>query len=196
VDPGLHGIRGPGGHVIDITVQMKGLKEINDALKALPVEVGSKELNGAMSAGAQVIETELQVRAPIAARAHFRARGLRVPPGTLRRAVYRVRVRELETLFHKVWRVGIRQGRGQRKAGRDAFYWWWVENGHKFVPRRAVAGGTIRSRRANATVRVSAHPFVRPTFESKKSQAVAAIIASLTERIPKAAARVARKSFF
>lgn len=180
---------------MDIELKVSGLKELNDALKALPREVSEKLLNGAVAKAAAVIRDETKLRAPIALRAHFNYRGMKAPPGTLRRAVYAVHVKEMDTFFHKLWRVGVRHGRLQQKSQRDAFYWWWVENGHKFVARRGRGLGTIRSRRAAATTRVPAYPFLRPAFEAKKDAAVEALRAYLAEAIPRTAARLNRRGF-
>lgn len=183
---------------MEIVAKVQGLSELNAALKALPRDVSEKLLNGAVSAGARVIRDETAQRAPIAVEAHFRARGRKTPPGVLKRAIYQVNVKELATFYQRVYRVGVRRGKAQQKSDRDAFYWWWVENGHKIVPRtpKGIFRGTQQSRRNAASTRVSAHPFLRPAFEAKKQAALEAIKAYLTRNIPRAAERVASKRRF
>lgn len=182
--------------MIEIELKVQGLRELNDALKALPRDVSEKLLDRAVGAGAAVVREEVARRAPIAASAHFRARGMKVPPGVLRKAVVAARAKDVATFFSRTWIVGVRHGKRFRKGGQDAFYWWWVENGHKIVSRNGgSARRTIRARRVAASGRVTANPFLRPAFELKKVAAVEAMRAFLEDQIPRAAARVSRRGF-
>jgi len=91
----------------------------------------------------------------------------------------------------QVYIVTVREGRFN---GDDAFYWTFVEKGHKFVPRnRQVSrktGRTVgwKAHRAAAeleygTASAPAYPFMRPAYESKKQQAVDVMTATLIEQI-------------
>lgn len=92
--------------------------------------------------------------------------------------------------------VTVRKG---RYNGSDAFYWRWVEHGHKFVPKNKKlsekTGRTIgwaAHRRAAeleyGTATVPAYPFMRPAYESKKTEAGAVMARALTEKIAKSVA--------
>ncbi|MEX5744654.1 HK97 gp10 family phage protein [Massilia sp. X63] len=77
-------------------------------------------------------------------------------------------------------------------GGGDAFYWRFVEHGHKFVPRNTrVSARTGRKigwaahRRAAeleyGTASAPAYPFMRPAYESKKGAATSAMTRALSE---------------
>lgn len=91
----------------------------------------------------------------------------------------------------QVYLVTVRAG---RYGGDDAFYWRFVEGGHKFVPRNknvsSKTGKTVgwaAHRRAAeleyGTARVPAYPFMRPAYESKKQDAVDVMTRTLAEQI-------------
>lgn len=81
--------------------------------------------------------------------------------------------------IRQVYLVTVRKG---GYGGDDAFYWKWVEKGHKFVPENTNYGKRGRkvgwkSHRAAALLEygdatVPAYPFMRPAYESKKAEAV------------------------
>lgn len=91
----------------------------------------------------------------------------------------------------QVYLVTVRKG---SYGGGDAFYWRWVENGHKFVPpNRNVSARTGRTvgwaahRRAAeleyGTKRTRAYPFMRPAYETKKQEAVNLMTQTLAEQL-------------
>lgn len=91
----------------------------------------------------------------------------------------------------QVYLVTVRKG---SYGGEDAFYWRWVENGHKFVPKNknvsARTGRTIgwaAHRRAAeleyGTRRTRAYPFMRPAYETKKQEAVNLMTQTLAEQM-------------
>ena len=126
------------------------------------------------------------------------------------------------------YHLGVRHGRelGRkakkvltvRKSGRigvkylnDPYYWWWVERGHKVVPRKSgQAGGgktryqqrlksgkivwrekkwnadSITGRRRTAASTVSAQPFIEPSLENKRQEAIEAMKKRLARIIEKA----------
>lgn len=148
------------------STEVKGLRELNEALKELPDRVAKNVLRGATAAGAAVIRKETKAKAPVyhgdVAKGH-------PPPGTLKRAVYQKQISERSTLVQQVFYVGVRTGRSAMKKGLDAFYWFFVELG---------------------TARMAARPFLRPAFEAKKQEAVEAIKAYLAKRIPEEAEKL------
>ena len=91
----------------------------------------------------------------------------------------------------QVYLVTVRQG---EYGGGDAFYWRFVEDGHKFVPRntnRNPKNGKKagwREHRAAAALefgsaRAPAYPFMRPAYESRKAVAVDAMTRTLAEQL-------------
>ncbi|MBD8627658.1 HK97 gp10 family phage protein [Oxalobacteraceae sp. CFBP 8753] len=88
----------------------------------------------------------------------------------------------------QVYLVTVRSG---TYGGSDAFYWRFVENGHKFVPRNTKLGkrgqktGWKEHRLAAeleyGTASAPAYPFMRPAYESKKQVSVDAMTSTLTE---------------
>jgi homoserine dehydrogenase len=77
-------------------------------------------------------------------------------------------------------------------GGGDAFYWRFVEHGHKFVPRNTKVSartgrkvGWAAHRRAAeleyGTASAPAYPFMRPAYESKKGAATSAMTRTLSE---------------
>lgn len=91
----------------------------------------------------------------------------------------------------QVYLVTVRKGNYE---GGDAFYWQWVERGHKFVPRNTKISartgrkvGWAAHRRAAeleyGTATVPAYPFMRPAYESKKQQATDVMTRALAEQL-------------
>lgn len=91
----------------------------------------------------------------------------------------------------QVYLVTVRKG---PRGGDSAYYWPWVENGHKFVPpNRNVSARTGRTigwaahRRAAeleyGTKRTRAYPFMRPGYETKKHEAVDLMTQTLAEQL-------------
>lgn len=151
-------------------VRIDGLKELQDALKKLPEKIARNGLRTAVYAGAKTIRDEAKVRAPVytgpVSEGH-------PPPGTLARSIIMKQIPEESGMYRQTFYVTVRQGKKYRKQGKkgnlsqDAFYWRFVELG---------------------TAKMSAHPFIRPAFESKKMEAVEAIKTRLAERIEEEAA--------
>ena len=141
-----------------MTVNITGLKELQQALNQLPLEIQKRPLRSAVSAGAKVILDEAIRRAP------------QGETGNLRKALYRYRSRSQSGKGQETFLVGVRKGKKEyvdsaknRRFGRvgkkytvegEAFYWRFIEFGTSKMPAR---------------------PFLRPAFESKKNQAVETI---------------------
>jgi HK97 gp10 family phage protein len=84
----------------------------------------------------------------------------------------------------QVYLVTVRAG---TYGGTDAFYWRFVERGHKFVPKTGKTTGWEAHRRAAeleyGTASAPAYPFMRPAYESKKQVAVDAMTSTLTQQL-------------
>ena len=141
-----------------ISVKIDGLKELQQALSQLPLEIQKNPLRSAVSAGAKVILDEAIRRAP------------QGETGNLRKALYRYRSRSQSGRGQETFLVGVRKGkknyvdsaknRRLNRVGKkytvegEAYYWRFIEFGTSKMPAR---------------------PFLRPAFESKKNQAVETI---------------------
>lgn len=146
------------------STEVTGLKELNEALRQLPQNIARNVLRGAAGAGAAVIRKEARARAPV----FTGPVGPRhPPPGTLKKSIYQQASRALSNLVQQTFNVGVKTGKALRTksgASANAFYWKFVEFG---------------------TAKMAARPFMRPAFEAKKHEAVAAIKAYIAERIPR-----------
>ena len=91
----------------------------------------------------------------------------------------------------QVYLVTVRNGNASRDG---AYYWRWVEKGHKFVPKNtnvsARTGRTIgwaAHRRAAeleyGNARVRAYPFMRPAYETRKRDAVDLMTRTLAQQL-------------
>jgi HK97 gp10 family phage protein len=136
-----------------ITVQVQGLKEIQRKLIAMGPKVGLRALRGALVSGSQVIKKDAISRAP-------------VDSGRLSRAILVKRLSKTNPFKEQVI-VGVRNGKKLQKTDRDAYYWRFIEFGHKDKAGKAVA----------------AQSFLRPAFEAKKMSALERIKEVLKNKI-------------
>ncbi len=175
-----------------IQLRVEGIEEARGMLRRFGKE-GVKMLRRSMWAGGAIIRNEIRAQAPVAAKPHKRG-GRLIPPGTIKKAPVSLWARELSDATDQVFMVTLRRGKkyqrmGKKEVSKDAYYWPWVEYGHKFVPRKAKAGSKgISARRKAAGGMVPPHPFFQPAFESSKARASARIAERLTEEITKAIA--------
>jgi HK97 gp10 family phage protein len=152
--------------------QMKidGLKQLDEALKQLPIELQKKELRAAVAKSSTIVKNEILAKAP-------------VDTGRLRDNVYRAYAKDKSDSGRSTYVVGIRFGKKKRyvndkrnrklnRAGKsyltagEAFYWTFIEFGTKKMPAR---------------------PFLRPAFEAKKMEVIDSIKQSLTKAIKRIA---------
>lgn len=95
----------------------------------------------------------------------------------------------------QVYLVTVRNGNA---SSNGAYYWRWVENGHKFVPKNTkvsertgrTIGWAAHRRRAQEVAdlefgnkRTRAYPFMRPAYEMKKQEAVDLMTRTLAEQM-------------
>lgn len=98
--------------------------------------------------------------------------------------------------LRQAYLVTVRKG---DYGGGDAFYWRFVEMGHKFVPKNTKIGkrgnkiGWAAHRRAAeleyGTASAPAYPFMRPAYDSKKSEAMNAMSLTLKQQLIRNATR-------
>lgn len=115
-----------------------------------------------------------------------------VKTGTLYRNIIAKRLQEESDGGNRqVYLVTVRSGKFNQEG--DAFYWRFVEQGHKFVPRKPKSGkaSTWKAHRRAAeleygTSTVPAYPFMRPSYESKKAEAITVMQDKLGDEVSKA----------
>ncbi len=135
-----------------VTIKVEGLAELERKMHELGPKIAEKALRSALNAAAQVIKKDAQQRAP-------------VDTGRLaNRAILVKRTKENASRTKEAYIVGVRQGRKEQKKDRDAFYWWYLEFGTKYI---------------------AAHPFIVPAFVAKKQEAFDRFKQKLRENIQK-----------
>jgi len=140
-----------------LVVKVEGLAELEKRMRELEPKLAKAALRSAVNAGSQVIKKEAKALAP-------------VNTGRLaRKAIYVARSRGESHSHRETYKVGVRLGRKEAQKGMDAFYWWYLEYGTKFI---------------------SARPFMRPAFEKKKNEAFEAIKKKLKEKLDQITSRL------
>ena len=173
----------------DMSMHWEGLRELQARLATLNQDVQNNISRAAVGAAARVVAKEARLRAPRAEAAHWRARGKKVSPGTLAKAIAAGRSRSESSPGREIWRVFVNHGKKAQGRGADAFYAGWVEFGHHVLPSKQMGSLSAR-RRAKASMAkwIPGKPFLRPALESKKEAAVAAMVDRLKQRLDKAGA--------
>lgn len=144
-------------------MNLTGFKELAKALRELGPRVAKNTLRRSVAAGATIIKTEARARAP-------------KDTGEMAKDIMVKRERDTRGEMAATYSVFVRSGKKSRLAGKgrnvqkDSYYWKFVEFG---------------------TSKMAAKPFLRPSFESKKEEAVKVIGEKLDEGIQKAAAELA-----
>lgn len=92
--------------------------------------------------------------------------------GTLKKAIYRAPDKEESSAVQQAYIVGVRYGKRYRRRGMDAWYWWYLEFG---------------------TSRMDAKSFMRPAFDSTKTEQIEALRVRLAADIARIAAKLQRQ---
>lgn len=142
-------------------VEIKGLRELGQALKELGNDIGSKVARQSVSAGATVIRNRARSLAPVADEPYV-IEGLQVQPGNLPKNIVTKRVKPSDTDLTAEYLVAVR---GKRK--------------HGYASR-------VGALQEFGTVKMEPQPFLRPAFEQEKGFAVQKIVSGLKARIDKA----------
>lgn len=142
-------------------VEIKGLRELGEAMKALGNDVGLKIARSATNAGAQVIKRRAKELAPVAPEP-YKIEGVLVQPGNIGKNIVVKRLKRGQTQLTSEHVVTVR---GKAKYG--------------YASR-------VGALQEFGTVKQSAQPFMRPAFEQEKGFAVQKIRETLKRRIDKA----------
>lgn len=159
---------------------MNGIKFENnfaEGLQRLSKAIGENALRAAGYAGAEVLKDEMIARVPI-------------KTGVIERNIIVKRaVEQCDGDKRQVYLATVRAGAFNVEG--DAFYWRWVEDGHKFVRKRkskgkrkeAIKVARMASELEYGTVKKGARPFMRPAWEAQKTAALEAVRDKLKEKI-------------
>lgn len=183
-----------------VRVELRGLRQIENAMRSLPQKLDRKILNDGLLVGAAVVRNEARLLAP---ELEAGSQDRRWRRGALRRAIRSTRIRpssyaaEVIVSVRKSSKASRAAGKARRtKSARglaramanqilrghqleDPYYWFWQEFGTARMP--AANGG---------------RGFMRPAFEGRKQQAVAAAIAFYRERVRKEIEKLGRTTNF
>lgn len=146
-------------------VQIDGLRDLGQNLKQLQLETRFKIAEKATKKGAAQFRKEAKSRAPVADKPHqlgYRPDQI-AQPGNLKRNIFVRRIKN--TNLTSEVEVRVRQGSG--KAGKDAFYWLFLEFG---------------------TVKMAPRKFMREAYEAAKARAAEDVKKTLKTEIDKTVA--------
>lgn len=142
-------------------IEIKGLRELGEAMKALGDDIGLKIARSATNAGAQVIKRRAKELAPVAAEP-YEIEGVLVQPGNIGKNIVVKRLKRNQTQLTSEHVVTVR---GKAKYG--------------YASR-------VGALQEFGTVNHPAQPYMRPAFEQEKGFAVQKIRETLKRRIDKA----------
>jgi len=174
-----------------VTVEVKGLDQLLRDLKAFPAAVQKRVLKGAAATGASVLRKEAIQRAPVST---GKVEDGHPPPGTLKKAIYQVRMNQECTPTREVFKVGVRSGKRARSVGKkgtnlDAYYAKWVEFGHfARVPHEMTKTAKAAGRMLGVAKWIPPHPFMRPAIAAKQADALRAMQEYIRNQMPLATA--------
>lgn len=145
-------------------IEVAGLRELGEAMKKLSSDVQDKVGRAAMAAGSRVVRDAARAAAPQSSKPH--QLGVRkneiVQPGNLKKNIIVKRLPNSETSLTQQYIVAVRHGSG--KAGRDAFYWTFLEFG---------------------TQKLTGRPFLEPALENNTGLVIDKVTTVLRRRIEK-----------
>lgn len=142
-------------------IEIKGLRELGEAMKALGDDIGLKIARSATNAGAQVIKRRAKELAPVAPEP-YEIEGVVVQPGNIGKNIVVKRLKRNQTQLTSEHVVTVR---GKAKYG--------------YASR-------VGALQEFGTVHHPAQPFMRPAFEQEKGFAVQKMRETLKRRIDKA----------
>jgi len=161
-----------------VTVQIKGLAQLQRALHQLPLEMRGKPVDLAVAAGARVIRDEAKALASKMRKTGNLEANIVVAKSRKRsgngRSEYAVLVRRKRGKY-----ADTRNNRRKGRVGRtyyiegDAYYWRFLEFGTRKMAKR---------------------PFMRPAFDNKKTEALEVITSTLAKQLQRALAKARFKA--
>lgn len=149
--------------------------QMRKALAGVSEAMGEDTLRAVGAAGARVLRDEAKLNA-----------SRRSQTGTIYNNIIVKRAEERsDGARMQVYFVMVRSGHLGREG--DAYYWRWVEDGHKIVPRKPKKT-SWKQHRAAAELeyggrRAPAYPYMRPAFDARQQDAIEAMKKMLQTQI-------------
>lgn len=150
------------------TIEINGLSDLAKNLESFSDRIAKNILTGGVRAGANVIRNDARVRAAVAEKViikKFKGQNVSVQPGFMKKKIASWKSRNKQ--YAVTVNVGV-AGYKDRFAKLFPFWWRFLEFG---------------------TSKMSAKPFLRPAFDSKKKEAVERMRDYLSSRIDKEASK-------
>jgi HK97 gp10 family phage protein len=148
--------------------EVKGLRELGEALKSFGENIAKKTLSKATSTAAAVFRDDAKTRAPVKTgnlRDHIAVMKRSGPDKNTAKYVVGVRPIRLTRKVKKVLRILKKEFGGRTDIEGDPFYWRFLEFG---------------------TSRMQPKPFMRPAFEAQKEHALDVFKTSLAAGVEQA----------
>lgn len=209
-------------------VKLEGVDELKAALADASMQIRKKAVRNALREAGKVIQAAARASAPVLSTPNINRR-----PGTIKKAIsvrasrqarqdgmegVYVGVRPLTSAKIRAFKQSAPTGKKSGKNNpNDPFYWWFVEFGHKIVPRSSNATGkgitkyftrlrngqikqrsreyslsSLTGRRRSAVGQVAARPFMRTAASQKGSEAIIKFMQSVVPQIEKLNERASR----
>lgn len=148
-----------------MSLKITGLKDLGDRMRLLDKDISGRIARAATAAGANVVKKAAIQNAPISSEPHQLGvqKDQIAQPGNLRQNIITRRLPPAQRTSTEEYIVTIRAGSG--KVPKDAFYGRFVEFG---------------------TVKMTAHPFLRPAIDNNVQAAIDAMKGRLEQRLKKA----------
>jgi HK97 gp10 family phage protein len=168
---------------IKFEVKIEGLKELDAALKALPVNLAKKHLRTALRAGAKIVQAEAKLLAP-------------VESGALKKSI---KVRAGKRSRRGGVRIVVTTGSKDSLFKGDQWYGGPIEFGFKKVPSFRDKDGRwkslkLKNPRAKQTKPVPGKHFLENAAKNKLREAGEIVVKQLRTLIEAEAAKTGRKT--
>ena len=154
---------------------IRGGRELQEFLSSLPAKLEQNILRSALSAGARVVAKEAKAKVPVS------------PPNSRNARLYGAYAGALQKSIKVVSRSKNGRITASVKVGdKIAYYAKWVEFGtwaHSIKKGAKRKAGTVETGVPHPGARP--RPFLRPAFDEKQAEAVAAVAAQVRKRLTK-----------
>lgn len=157
--------------------ELKGFKEFEELLRALPEELAAKTLKTAFFEGAKIVRDAARQNCPVG-KAENEASDGKFPLGSVKRSIRIARPTKKQSLRQEMLIYRVLAG------GRKAPHAWLLEYGSK---------ERTQKKTGRFTGVMPAHPYMRPAADSKAGSAIGAITKSLHDGITKSAVALAKR---
>lgn len=155
---------------VDLNITVTGLRELLAEMQVLPEKIQGKAMRHALHAGAKVVKE--------AARNHHPWQD---DTGFLRSAIVQFNAKKSDHPYSEQVRIGVLKRRSKRPSKQFA-----AARSRKQRKQKAIGVPYYWRFLEFGTSRMSAKPFMRPAFESNKSQALELINATMRAEIDRA----------